>query len=257
MNIFAFDIETIPDTNNGRKLHELAEDLSAAEVAEHMFAAQREKTGGSEFLPLYLQQIVAISVALKSGNTFKIWTLGNTDASEKEILQRFFTGIEKYSPTLVSWNGSSFDLPVIHYRALLHGVVAARYWETGDEDQTFRWNNYLNRYHYRHTDIMDVLASYQARAYAPLDAIALMLGLPGKMGMSGDKVWDSYLDGDIVGIRNYCETDALNTYLVYLRFCLIQGKINQTEYQQLCDETREFLQNSNQTHLVDFAKKWQ
>jgi len=255
MNIFTFDIETIPDIENGRKILDLANDLADKEVAEIMFARQREKNG-SDFLPLHLHKIAAISAALKTPTIFKVWSLGEIESDEKEILQRFFNGIEKYTPTLVTWNGSSFDLPVIHYRALLHGVAAPRYWETGNEDQTFRWNNYLNRYHYRHTDVMDVLAAYQSRAKAPLDQIALMLGLPGKMGMDGSKVWENYLKGDVAGIRNYCETDVLNTYLVYLRFSLIQGKINEEEYQKYCQETREYLQNSTQPHLIEFAKAW-
>jgi len=255
MNIFTFDIETIPDIENGKKILNLAEGASDAEVAEAMFAKQREKNG-SNFLPLHLHRIAAISVVLKTPSVFKVWTLGDIDSDEKEILQRFFNGIEKYSPTLVTWNGGGFDLPVIHYRALLHSVVAPRYWETGDEDQTFRWNNYLNRYHCRHTDVMDVLAAYQSRANAPLDQIAMMLGLPGKMGMDGSKVWESYLNNDLAGIRNYCETDVLNTYLVYLRLCLIQGKINNSEYQQYCQETREYLQSSKQAHLIAFEQKW-
>lgn len=255
MNIFTFDIETIPDVASGRKILDLAGDLTDEEVANEMFARQQEKNG-SNFLPLYLHKITAISVVLKTPAIFKVWSLGEIDSSEEEILQRFFNGIEKYTPTLVTWNGSGFDLPVIHYRALLHGVAAPRYWEIGNEDQSFRWNNYLNRYHYRHTDVMDVLASYQARANAPLDKIALMLGLPGKMGMDGGKVWESYLKNDIAGIRNYCETDVLNTYLVYLRFLLISGKINEEEYQQYCAQTREHLQNSMQPHLIEFAKEW-
>ena len=113
-----------------------------------------------------------------------MWSLGDAEASEAELVRRFFDGIEKFTPTLVSWNGGQFDLPVLHYRALLHGIAAPRYWDTGDVDREFRWNNYLSRFHERHTDLMDVLAGYQVRATASLDDIALLLGLPGKMGMS-------------------------------------------------------------------------
>ena len=65
------------------------------------------------------------------------------------------------------------------HSALLHGVPAPRYWDTGEDDAAFRYNNYLNRFHWRHIDLMDVLAGYQSRAAAPLDEIAVMLGLPG------------------------------------------------------------------------------
>ena len=255
MNIFVFDIETVPDTENGRKLYHLG-DLNDHDTAAAMFALRREKVG-HEFLPLHLQRIVAISVVFKKNTDLKVWSLGTADSSEKELIERFYHGIEKYTPTLVSWNGSGFDLPVLHYRSLLHGVTAHRYWEVGESDQSFRWNNYINRYHYRHTDIMDILAAYQARANAPLDEIATLLGLPGKMGMSGGHVWQQFLDGNIEQIRNYCETDVLNTYLVYLRLELIRGQIDQLQYQEECHQVKTVLERSDQTHLKEFLTHWQ
>ena len=156
----------------------------------------------------------------------------------------------------MSWNGGGFDLPVLHYRALLHGVQAPRYWETGEDDQSFRWNNYLSRYHNRHTDLMDVLAGYQPRANAPLDEVATMLGFPGKMGMSGDKVWDAYLGGDIDGIRNYCETDVLNTFLVYLRYELIRGRLSPAEYEAECQRVRDYLEKEAKPHFLEFLGNW-
>jgi predicted PolB exonuclease-like 3'-5' exonuclease len=254
MNIFTFDIETIPDIASGRKLNHL-QDLNDQAVADFMINKRREENG-SDFLPLYLHQIVAISAVLKTPQTLNVWSIGDETSSEKEIIERFFSGIDKYSPILVSWNGYGFDLPVLHYRTLLHGVPAHRYFETGDEDPNFKWNNYINRYHYRHTDIMDILAGYQAHAKAKLDEIAVMLGLPGKMGMSGSQVWESYLNNDIAGIRNYCETDVLNTYLIYQRFRLIQGKSTPSEYEAICQETKDFLKNSNKVHLLEFLEKW-
>jgi predicted PolB exonuclease-like 3'-5' exonuclease len=146
---------------------------------------------------------------------------------------------------------------VLHYRALLHGIAAPRYWETGNEDQSFRWNNYISRYHERHTDLMDVLAAYQPRANAPLDEIAVLLGLPGKLGMSGAKVWDGYLDGNLDGIRNYCETDVLNTYLVYLRFQMIRGKLTPEAYESECRLVRDTLGKDNKPHLNEFLAAWQ
>ncbi|OGT69651.1 MAG: 3'-5' exonuclease [Gammaproteobacteria bacterium RIFCSPLOWO2_02_FULL_42_9] len=255
MNIFVFDIETVPDVEAGRRIYGI-DSADDAKVAEIMFAQRREKTGGSDFLPHYLHRIAAISAVLKTSDLFKVWSLGELDSSEADIIKRFFTGIDRYTPTLVSWNGGGFDLPVLHYRSLLHGIAAPRYWETGDDDREFKWNNYISRYHARHTDLMDVLAGYQTRANAPLDAIATMLGLPGKMGMDGSKVWESYLKGDLAGIRNYCETDVLNTYLLYQRFRLVQGKLTESAYQKIGDEVREFLKNSQEKHLLRFLERW-
>jgi predicted PolB exonuclease-like 3'-5' exonuclease len=255
MNVFVFDIETVPDVEGGRKLYNL-EGLSDKEVANIMFHKRRQETG-NEFLRLHLHRIVTISVALRSRDRFAVWSLGEEDAGEKEIIERFFSGIDKYIPTIVSWNGKSFDLPVLHYRSLVHGVQAPIYWETGDTNQSFRWNNYLSRYHRRHTDLMDVLAGYEMRAAAPLDEIATLLGFPGKMGMSGARVWDNYLAGDIAGIRNYCETDVLNTYLVYLRFELINGTLTASEFDKECQLVRDTLKAENKPHFDEFLSHWQ
>ena len=255
MNIFVFDIETIPDVNGGRRLYNL-DGLSDKEVANIMFHKRRQETG-TEFLRLHLHQVVAISVVLRSRDRLAVWSLGDEQADEKEIIERFYHGIDKYVPTIVSWNGKGFDLPVLHYRSLIHGIQAPRYWETGDNDQSFRWNNYLSRYHRRHTDLMDVLAGYEMRANAPLDEVATLLGFPGKMGMSGAKVWDNYQAGDIAGIRNYCETDVLNTYLVYLRFELINGNLTPAEYEQECQLVRDSLHAENKPHFTEFLSHWQ
>lgn len=255
MNIFVFDIETIPDCVSGRKIHQLGE-LSDSDTAEALQAMQQEKTG-SDFLPHYLQKVVAISAVFRQKDKLRVWSLGEENADEKEILTRFFHGIEKYTPTLVSWNGSGFDLPVLHYRALLHGIEAPRYWEVGQMDPNFRWNNYLSRYHYRHMDLMDLLAGYMPRASAPLDSLAVMLGFPGKMGISGCKVWEYYQNNKRNEIRNYCETDVLNTYLVYLRFEKMRGLLTEEKYQQECQMLKDYLANEHKKHFDEFLTVWE
>ena len=254
MNTFVFDIETVPDVVAGRRLYGLA-DLSDQEVGDVMFLKQREKSG-TDFLRHHLHQVAAISVVLRNADRFKVWSLGTPESSERELIERFFAGLDRYSPTLVSWNGGGFDLPVLHYRALFHGIAAPRYWETGDEESSFRWNNYLNRFHSRHTDLMDVLAGYQARANAPLSEIATMLGFPGKLGMHGGLVWDSVLAGNIIDVRNYCETDVLNTYLIYLRFDLIRGRLSASEYARECALVRSSLAADEKPHLDAFLAAW-
>ncbi len=254
MNVFVFDIETVPDVDAGRVIYEL-DGLSDADAAEAMYQLHRQKTQ-SEFLPHYLHKVVAISAVFRYRDSVKVWSLGDETSTEAELVRRFFDGVDKYSPVLVSWNGGGFDLPVLHYRALKHGVCAAQYWDMGELDSGFKWNNYISRYHARHTDVMDLLAMYTGRANAPLDHIASMLGFPGKMGMSGAKVWDAYLAGDIKGIRNYCESDVLNTYLVYLRFELMRGHIDDLTYDKECRLLSDLLTHSDADHLKEFARLW-
>ena len=250
-NTLVFDIETVPDIDAGIRLYGL-DDLPPAQVVKAMQAIRREKTGGSDFLPLYLHRVVAISIGLRTREEFRIWSLGDEKSTEQELVQRFFTGIERYDPVLVSWNGTGFDLPVLHYRSLLQNVSARGYWEVGDKDREYRWNNYLNRFHWRHIDLMDVLAAFQMRGRAPLDEIAVMLGFPGKLGMSGGKVWESWLDGGIDDIRNYCETDVLNTFLVYLHFEKMRGLLDEAAFSTEKQRLIEFLEAADQGHLQEF-----
>lgn len=254
MNIFVFDIETIPDIVTARKQHDFS-GLSDEEVATALTAQQRSLKG-NDFLPLYLQKIVCISAVLRTPSRLMVWSLGEQDSSEAELISRFYEGIEKYTPMLVSWNGSGFDLPVLHYRAMLHGISAPRYWENGETDNQFKYNNYLSRYHYRHLDVMDVLASYNSRAFAPLDGLSRLMGFPGKMGQSGAQVWQQFCTGKIKEIRDYCETDVLNTYLLFLRFELMRGKIDKEKYEQSCQAVRDHLQEANKEHFNAFLKAW-
>lgn len=256
MNILVFDIETVPDVESGRRLYQLEHESDPA-IAEIMRQKRLEKVGHSDFLPHHLHRVVAISAALRTSDTFKIASLGTQHSSEKNLIDAFFKCLEKYLPILVSWNGSGFDLPVLHYRALLHGISSPSYWNIGEQGDTgFRWNNYLNRYHTRHTDLMDILAAYQGRANAPLTEIAVMLGFPGKLGMDGAQVWETFLAGHLEPIRHYCETDVLNTYLVYLRFELIRGNLTASDYEQECDKVRQTLRQENKPHFNEFLNAW-
>ncbi|MDP1705025.1 MAG: 3'-5' exonuclease, partial [Sulfurimicrobium sp.] len=135
--VLVFDIETVPDVAGLRTLNGLGADTPDAQVAEIAFQQRRQATGG-DFLQHHLHRVVAISCTLRERDSFRVWTLGSTEDSEAEIIRRFFEGIEKYTPQLVSWNGGGFDLPVLHYRALMHGIQAPRYWDMGEDDREFK-----------------------------------------------------------------------------------------------------------------------
>ena len=243
--ILAFDIETVPDVAGIRRLHGLPADLPDREVAEIAFQRRRTQTG-SDFLPPQLQRVVVISCVLREADGIRVFSL---DGSEKEMIQRFYDGIEKYVPQLVSWNGGGFDLPVLNYRALIHGLNAERFWEP-------ERNNYYNRYQERHLDLMDVLAMYQPRNNAPLDDVAQLAGLPGKIGVGGAKVWEAYLAGEIAGIRDYCEADTANTYLLYLRYQLLRGVLSQDQFRKETQVLRKYLEDQDKPHWREFLKLW-
>ena len=254
MNILVFDIETIPDVDLGRRLYGL-EGLSDEQVAKAMFTLRRNATGG-EFLSLEQHRVVAISCVLRSREGLRVWSLGDPSSTEAELIERFYDGIEKFTPDLVSWNGSGFDLPVLHYRALRAGIQATRYWQTGDDDSAFRYNNYLSRFHWRHTDLMDVLSGFQSRARVSLENAACLLGLPGKLGFSGAQVWGAWLAGDLVRIRRSCETDVLNTYLVYLRFDLMRGRLTPERHAEELERVKDLLRAGKEPHFAEFLHAW-
>jgi hypothetical protein len=103
---------------------------------------------------------------------------------------------------------------------------------------------------------MDVLAGYEGRAVAPLHEIATLLRFPGKIGMAGGDVWERWLAGEIDAIRDYCETDVLNTYLVYLRFQLMRGRLTEPGYKTACQRVRDLLESDGRDHLRAFAAAW-
>src|SRR5438552_714570 len=224
-----FDIETVPAVAGLRRIHALPPSLSDADVLDWALQQRRAATG-NDFLPVHLQRVVAIACALREGAGLRIASVGIAGDSEPELIRRFFDLVDKHTPQLVSWNGGGFDLPVLGHRALIHGITAARFWDWGDEDRDFKFNSYLGRYHTRHLDLMDVLAMYQPRSYAGLDAMARLAGFPGKLGVGGSAVAASVASGRLADVRNYCECDVMNTYLLYLRFRLMRGEMDAAEY---------------------------
>jgi predicted PolB exonuclease-like 3'-5' exonuclease len=250
-----FDLETIPDVEGLRRLHGWGPEVQDAEVAQRAFAARKELTG-SDFLPLHLQRVAVVGCVFRDDQGFRVRCLGQADDSEHVLLSGFFKTIERYTPKLVSWNGNGFDLPVLHYRSLIHSVVAPRYWDTGDDDREFRYNNYLSRYHTRHVDLMDVLAKHNGRGNAPLDDLAKLCGFPGKMGMDGSQVWHAWTHGQAQEVRAYCETDVVNTWLVYCRFRLLRGELDTASYEAEIALVRETLEQSTEPHWKQYLEAW-
>jgi predicted PolB exonuclease-like 3'-5' exonuclease len=250
-----FDLETIPDIEGLRRLNGWADDVNDLEVATRAFAARKEATG-SDFLPLHLQKVAVIGCVFRDDQGFRVKCLGAVDDPESALLTGFFKTIEKYTPRLISWNGNGFDLPVLHYRSLIHGIAAPRYWDMGDDDREFKYNNYLSRYHTRHLDLMDVLAKFNGRGNAPLDDLAKLCGFPGKLGVDGSQVWKLWMDGRRQEVRAYCETDVVNTWLVYCRFRLLRGELDQASYAAELDLVRTALQSSTATHWAEYLAAW-
>jgi 3'-5' exonuclease len=253
--VLAFDIETVPDCAGILRLYDLPDALPDSEVAEVAFQKRRAQSG-TDFLAPHLHKVVVISCVLREGDELKVFSIGVPERGERAAIQKFFDGVEKYVPQLVSWNGGGFDLPVLNYRALVNGVSAPKFWDQGEDDRDFKWNSYLGRYHARHLDLMDVLAMYQPRNNAPLDAVARIAGFPGKIGVGGAEVWPAYQAGRLAEIRDYCEADCANTYLLYLRFQLLRGAFTAKAYQHECGMLRGWIEKQKAPHWREFLSAW-
>jgi predicted PolB exonuclease-like 3'-5' exonuclease len=257
--VLVFDIESIPDIAGLRTLRGIDASVPDAEVYA-LEMAERREAGRSEFMPLHLQRVLVISVVFRNAEGLRVHSFvdrgSDGRSQEGKIIQTFFGTVERHVPQLVSWNGGGFDLPVLHYRGLRHGVVADKYWDLGEDDREFKFNNYIGRYHQRHLDLMDLLSMYQPRASAPLDAMAKLCGFPGKLGMDGSAVYQAFLDGKLEDIRRYCETDVMNTYLLYCRFQKMRGGFTEHEYESEMLHVRETLAAIAEPHWGEYLAAW-
>ena len=257
-DVLVFDIETIPDVALGRLQFGMGEDIPDEDVVRAMEQVRMQKTGGHQFQPLHAQRVICISIVYRGVRQgLLVKSLGDLKSDEMELLNGFYDGIERaFAPRLVSWNGNGFDLPVLNYRAMMYGITAPMFWETGQKERGFRYDNYISRYHERHLDLMDILSRYNIRATVGLDDCGMAMGFPGKYGLSGEEVWPAYQEGRLQEIRQYCEVDVLITYLIMLRFEFMRGKLSRDEYVLLCDELQTYLEEEGGEHFVDFVARW-
>jgi predicted PolB exonuclease-like 3'-5' exonuclease len=175
---------------------------------------------GDKFPKHLYHSIICIGalIAHREENGWTVDALGalhTGEGPENLLISSFVDRIAELSPQLVTFNGSSFDLPVLRYRAMVHGVPAPG----------LSARPYFNRYTEDAIDLCDVLSSFSSQGKATLNELCRVMGLPGKPdGMSGAEVEKYYRDGHIKEIAEYCKSDVVNTYRIWLRYELFRGK---------------------------------
>ena len=203
----------------------------------------KEKTG-SEFLPICFHRVVSISAVMADGfgRFLRVSTLDGDN--ERDKIAKFLAFIEDFNPRLVSFNGRGFDLPMIMARAMCYDLSAAAYFETNDRDNNkSKWENYRSRYDGRfHLDLLDHISDFGAVRGLKLDHICASVGLPGKYDVHGDQVLQLYYSGEQAKIDEYCRSDVLNTYWLFLKYELLRGKITKDDYLNYIAVMGEFLQ---------------
>ena len=249
--VLVFDIETITDVAAGSRIYNLS--VPEHEAAQALSKIRRLESGG-EFPRLHLHEIVCISGLWVDDHEIKLFSFSREHHNEAEILSKFLSIFDKRQPQLVSWNGSQFDLPVILLRAMYYGLSAAKLLDQGEFDTQRRYNNYQNRYHQRHLDLMDAMAMFQNRHFQKLDDIACLLGFPGKRVGGGYRVPEQVAQQDWLGLTQYCEGDVLNTWLIYLRWQLLKGFLTTDAHRQWVQRSIQFLAQLPQHQ--DFLNLW-
>jgi len=262
-DVIVFDIETVVDADAARRILRLP-DLTDAEAREGLTDYFLEKTEGRNDFPRQpFHQVVAISYGHlirepgEEGSELVMRQLasgGEKKSSEFEILEGFFQLIEKRAPQLVSFNGRGFDIPVLKYRAMAHGISSPRWFTQGD-----KWNNYDTRYSKEyHCDLLEVLSDFGASARCSMDEVAAVFNVPGKLETAGDNVREMFEAGQIDAIRDYCETDVLSTMLIFLRHQLFAGALSEGAYARAIHGVRNYLEAESESrpHLDEYLKAW-
>jgi predicted PolB exonuclease-like 3'-5' exonuclease len=210
-HVLVWDLETVPDLSAMARIHGRSK-MTAPEVQDAL---------GGEFPKLPVHQIVCIG-ALIASNSERGWSVDNLGAphigerSEHDLISSFVDRIGVLKPQLVTFNGDSFDLPVLRYRAMLHRITAPGLFSRA----------YFSRFAEDAVDLCDVLASFNGRAKVSLDLLSKSLALSGKpANMSGADVQRYVSAGRVQEVADYCEIDVINTYRVWLLFELFRGRL--------------------------------
>jgi predicted PolB exonuclease-like 3'-5' exonuclease len=248
------DTESVPDGVLLSRTKYAGQELSPEAAIEKAQAEAREaSSSGSDFLPVTFHVPICVCIA-KVGADFRLQTLGCLDAPQfrpAEITRGFWKGLQHYKARLVTFNGRCFDLPLMELAAFRYGVSVPSYFA----------NKSSMRYRYgdMHIDLLDFLSNHGAiRLAGGLNLLSKLLGKPGKVEASGDKVYEMYRRGELQAINDYCNFDVLDTYFVFLRTRVMTGELSLDQEQALVGEAKTWLQqrSAEQPFLQRYLDRW-
>ncbi len=245
--ILVFNIETVADTDAARRIYPQLVDLNDADAMTALQAI-RIQEAGHDFMRLPLQRIVCISALYIKDGQLSLFSLTTDKFSEKEILIKFFRAFSDINklPQLISWNGSGFNIPVLIYRAMQYDLSAPWLFEEGARIKNMRFDNYVNRFHTRHLDLMDRFSQYGASRREAMDVVASLYRLPGKTDIDGSMIGDLVANDDWQTLSIYCEFDVMNTWLIYLRWLRLTGKLSSLSFDYWQQQSHDYLSKLTQ-----------
>jgi predicted PolB exonuclease-like 3'-5' exonuclease len=256
-----FDIETRVDKDLVKAVYDPEDTLTLEQAYDKARDKILESTGQqSDFFPIPFHVPIAISmlVADRDYRIRSLVCLGADRYSESEILTRFWQMFDA-AQTLVTFNGRGFDLPVLELRSMKHGLSLPRYFAAGLERGTYRGSRYNDAFHF---DVCDFLSNFGAvYRRGSLDALSKLVGLPGKYTIAGEDVEYLFRQARHKEINQYCTTDALQTYLLFLRVELLRGKLTREAYEGVVRTARADLEaracaGGADNFLSDFLQRW-
>jgi predicted PolB exonuclease-like 3'-5' exonuclease len=235
-HVLVWDIETVPDLRG----------FAAANALEGKSDDEIRLELGDKFPKHIYHSIICIGalVAHWENEQWIVDALGAPhvgERSERDLIAAFVDKVAQLKPQLVTFNGSSFDLPVLRYRGMIHKVSAAG----------LSARPYFHRYTDDAVDLCDVLSSFAPGAKASLQELCRVMGLPGKPdAINGSEVDRYFREGRIREIADYCESDLVNTYRVWLRHELFQGNLSDTAFEASETKLEEFINARSATKRI-------
>jgi predicted PolB exonuclease-like 3'-5' exonuclease len=227
------DTESVPDGRLLSMVKYPGENLSAeAAIARARSEAREASWSGSDFLPVTFQVPVGVCM-LRVGADFTLQSLACLDAPQfrpREIVNKFWLALSLHQAKLVTFNGRAFDMPLLELAAFRYGFSAREYYQNSRN----RFNGPI--------DLCDWLTNFGAcRMTGGLNLLAKLLGKPGKMDVSGEQVYQMFLNGKLQEINDYCLCDTLDTYFVFLRTRVLTGEITLERETELIAKAKSLL----------------
>jgi len=238
-----FDIESVADGDLVSRLRYPGRDLSP-EAAVTLYRSELMEKHDSDFIPYTFQIPLSVAIA-KVAADFRLLDLVVLDEPQYRphiITERFWRGWEAYRrPTLVSFNGRSFDLPLLELAAYRYGLSLPTWFNFGAK--SFEQNR--NRFNTdAHIDLQELLSNFGCTRFTGgLNLAANLLGKPGKMEVQGHMVQDLFNAGKVAEINDYCRCDVLDTYFVFLRTRVLCGEITLDREQELVADVKIWLES--------------
>lgn len=239
---FVFDIESVADGNLVSKLRYGGQDLGPEEAVA-MYREELLATKGSDFIPYTFHIPVSIVIA-KVDASYELVDLVSLDEPSFRphvITENFWRGWDRYQqPTLVSFNGRTFDVPLLELACFRYGISVEKWFNVSAK----AYDQQRNRYNtHSHFDLLDLFTNYGATRFnGGLNLAANLIGKPGKMEVQGDMVQDLYQEGRLAEIDDYCRCDVLDTYFVFLRSLVMIGRLTLDREKEIVETTKRWLE---------------